>query len=824
MHLPSQQSDNNCQVSVGGVFQNLTLSSLTRVVVIEQRSNQFSWKTIWNYNMGIIATKLVQQNTCYISVMNRNEMPSFENLAHLASQNGNQVGLGRPSKEITFVTNGLVSNLSSYGIDITAMCSGLTTYMATEVNTFQGPQVNLGSCITLDVLRIVELKYCTGNGNGNWNGNIPSQQIPGGEGNTQVIIGGQSQVVTINRQWHVAIIEKKAGIGSWKTIWNYNTGVIATKVTQQNACYISIMNRNEMPSFNNLARLAQESRNQFGLGRPTKKITFVTNGLVSNLRSYGADVFSMCSGLTTYMAYEVHGPQVNLGSCITLHVLRVVDLKYCTGNGNGQSQQIPGGEGNTQVIIGGQSQIVTINRQWHVAIIEKKAGIGSWKTIWNYNTGVIATKVTQQNTCYISIMNRNEMPSFNNLARLAQESRNQFGLGRPTKKITFVTNGLVSNLRSYGADVFSMCSGLTTYMAYEVHGPQVNLGSCITLDVLRVVDLKYCTGNGNGQSQQIPGGNFNNTQVIIGGQSQVVTIHRQWHVAIIEKKAGIGSWKTIWNYNTGVIATKVTQQNTCYISIMNRNEMPSFNNLARLAQESRNQFGLGRPTKKITFVTNGLVSNLRSYGADVFSMCSGLTTYMAYEVHGPQVNLGSCITLDVLGVVDLRYCTGNFHGNGQSQQTGNNCHFSGACVFQNMTLSSQTREVIIEQRSQQFSWKTIWNYNTGIIATKVVQEGTCYISTMNRNEMPTFDALVTYASENRNQAGLGRPTKRITFVTNGLVSNLRSYGADVFSMCSGLTTYMAYEVHGPQLNQGSCISLDVLKLVELNYCGGNIKA
>ncbi|XP_066062176.1 gastrokine-1-like [Chamaea fasciata] len=328
-------------------------------------------------------------------------------------------------------------------------------------------------------------------------------------------------------------------------------GVIATKVPQQNTCYISIMNRSEMPSFNNLARLAQESRNQIGFGRPTKKITFVANGLVNNLSSYGADVFSMCSGLTTYMAYEVHGLQVNLGSCITLNVLRVVDLKYC--NGNGQSQQIPGGiVNNTQVIVGGQSQIVTINRQWHVAVIEKNTVSGSWKTIWNYNTGVIATKVPQQNTCYISIMNRSEMPSFNNLARLAQESRNQIGFGRPTKKITFVANGLVNNLSSYGADVFSMCSGLTTYMAYEVHGLQVNLGSCITLNVLGVVDLKYC--NGNGQSQQIPGGIVNNTQVIVGGQSQIVTINRQWHVAIIEKNTVSGSWKTIWNYNTRVFS------------------------------------------------------------------------------------------------------------------------------------------------------------------------------------------------------------------------------------------------------------------------------
>ncbi|XP_064262162.1 uncharacterized protein LOC135291839 [Passer domesticus] len=847
----SQQSDNNCQVSVGGVFQNLTLSSLTRVVVIEQRSEQFSWKTIWNYNTGVIATKLVQQNTCYISVMNRNEMPSFENLAHLASQNGNQVGLGRPTKKITFVTNGLVNNLYSYGTEITAMCSGLTTYMATEVHTSQGHQVNLGSCITLEVLRIVELKYCNGNGNGNWNGNFPTQQIPGDIFNnntqggifnhTQVIIGGQSQIVTINRQWHVAIIEQKTFSGSWKTIWNYNTGVIATKVTQQNICYISIMNRNEMPSFNNLARLAEESRNQIGFGRPTKKITFVANGLVSNLRSYGSDVFSMCSGLTTYMAYEVHGVQVNLGSCITLDVLGVVDLKYCTGNGNGQSQQIPGDIFNnntqggifnhTQVIIGGQSQIVTINRQWHVAIIEQKTFSGSWKTIWNYNTGVIATKVTQQNTCYISIMNRNEMPSFNNLARLAEESRNQFGHGRPTKKITFVANGLVSNLRSYGSDVFSMCSGLTTYLAYEVHGVQVNLGSCITLDVLGVVDLKYCTGNSNGQSQQIPGdifnnntqgGIFNHTQVIIGGQSQIVTINRQWHVAIIEQKTFSGSWKTIWNYNTGVIATKVTQQNACYISIMNRNEMPSFNNLARLAEESRNQFGHGRPTKKITFVANGLVSNLRSYGSDVFSMCSGLTTYMAYEVHGVQVNLGSCITLDVLRVVDLKYCTGN--GNGQSQQIpggdGNTQVIIGG-QSQTVTIYRQWRVAVIEKKAGIGSWKTIWNYNTGVIATKVTQQNACYISIMNKNEMPSFNNLAHLAQESKNQFGHGRPTKKITFVANGLVSNLRSYGSDVFSMCSGLTTYMAYEVHGVQVNLGSCITLDVLRVVDLKYCTGN---
>ncbi|XP_054145132.1 protein PF3D7_1417600-like [Melozone crissalis] len=354
-------------------------------------------------------------------------------------------------------------------------------------------------------------------------------------GNQQIIFGGDSQItitgisqgVKLNSQTRVAIIEQKSQTLSWKTIWNYNRGVIATKITQQNTCYISIMNRTDIPSFNSLARLAAESRNLIGvLGRHTKEITFVTSGLVNNLYSYGTEIAAMCSGVTTYMAYEVHGLQANLGSCITLNVLRAVDLRYCNSNGNWNGSIF----NHTQVIIGGHSQIVTINRQWRVAIIEQTSISGSWKTIWNYNTGVIATKVTQQNICYISTMNRNEMPRFDNLARLAEESRNLIGgFGRPNKRITFVTNGLVNNLYSYGADIMAMCSGVTTYMATEVHSPQVNLGSCITLDVLRVVELQYCSSNGNWNNQWNNqwNGNWNNNWT------------NQWN----------GNWNNSWNGN-----------------------------------------------------------------------------------------------------------------------------------------------------------------------------------------------------------------------------------------------------------------------------------
>lgn len=41
--------------------------------------------------------------------------------------------------------------------------------------------------------------------------------------------------------------------------------------------------------------------------RPAKEITFVIRTPVRDLMSYGPDIFAMCNGLRTYVAYEVHG-------------------------------------------------------------------------------------------------------------------------------------------------------------------------------------------------------------------------------------------------------------------------------------------------------------------------------------------------------------------------------------------------------------------------------------------------------------------------------------------------------------------------------------
>ncbi|XP_074020195.1 gastrokine-1-like [Numenius arquata] len=174
----------------------------------------------------------------------------------------------------------------------------------------------------------------------------------------------------------------------------------------------------------------------------------------------------------------------------------------------GGGQIIDGGQltgGGQQIVtkqfpIVGGFQIITINRYLRVATIEQRSNQGSWKTVWNYNLGYVASKVQSQGTCYVSVMNRNVIPRFDSLLFLAEQSMGLKGQGQPTKQITLVVKNAVRDLTSYGTDIVTMCRGLTTYLTYEVYGPQntYNYGTCTILDVLRLVDLKYCLSNSKG--------------------------------------------------------------------------------------------------------------------------------------------------------------------------------------------------------------------------------------------------------------------------------------------------------------------------------------
>ncbi|XP_068277405.1 gastrokine-1-like [Nyctibius grandis] len=159
-----------------------------------------------------------------------------------------------------------------------------------------------------------------------------------------------------------------------------------------------------------------------------------------------------------------------------------------------------------QFTINGGYQVLILNPQWRVATIEEVSPRGSWKTVWNYARGYIASKVLPEGVCFISVMNRAVMPTFDGLPRLAEEVRVLGGQGQPARAITFDVRRPVQDLQAYGPEIATMCRGFTTYLTYEVYGPQFtfNPGSCLRLDILQLLNLKYCRSNGG----------FNNINII----------------------------------------------------------------------------------------------------------------------------------------------------------------------------------------------------------------------------------------------------------------------------------------------------------------------
>ncbi|XP_065507908.1 gastrokine-2-like [Caloenas nicobarica] len=143
-----------------------------------------------------------------------------------------------------------------------------------------------------------------------------------------------------------------------------------------------------------------------------------------------------------------------------------------------------------------------------------------------------------------------------------------------------------------------------------------------------------------------------------------------------------------------------------------------------------------------------------------------------------------------------------------------------------LSINRETRVAIIEQNSQIGTWKTIWNFNTGYIATQLLSERICYISTLNTNLIPSFDVLPSVLQGFQGLKGQIQPLQQITYVLGQtVVPALEVYGPDIFNVCGAVTSVVASPVAElPAVyNAGACNALNVLNLVQLNYCHPNIK-
>nr|XP_009934877.1 PREDICTED: gastrokine-1 [Opisthocomus hoazin] len=282
------------------------------------------------------------------------------------------------------------------------------------------------------------------------------------------------------------------GSETWKSVWDVKTGYIATKLISRHSCIIAKMDERLLLG----KQFPAPPQGVKGPGPdqlpPIENHFRVSKNRLQSLHPYGKRIQVLCRGIPSYLAYPAAGEYTsNSGLHTKIKMNKVTNNNRKDSSEDKQivttvllgllltptlAQEFQNKGRNQQVItkeihVAGGYEILTINTQWRVAIIEGRSSQGLWKTILNYDRGFIATKVEAKNACLISVMNRQEMPEFDALPRLAEEAANLESQGQPTKEIVFeVIRRPVGDLQSYGQDTFTMCQGLTTYMASEVEG------------------------------------------------------------------------------------------------------------------------------------------------------------------------------------------------------------------------------------------------------------------------------------------------------------------------------------------------------------------
>ncbi|XP_072258931.1 gastrokine-1-like isoform X2 [Pyxicephalus adspersus] len=142
--------------------------------------------------------------------------------------------------------------------------------------------------------------------------------------------GNVHQTVNINNQDQTANINQYNGFHSWNSIWDYQRGYFAARLLSSRACVVSRINRNVVPSLEQLSKATQEKQNPHA--PPPRSLTYtVSQTRVKNMAQYGKQIEALCKGIPTFYAQEQQGAGlfVNLHGCTDLGILRFLGISLC---------------------------------------------------------------------------------------------------------------------------------------------------------------------------------------------------------------------------------------------------------------------------------------------------------------------------------------------------------------------------------------------------------------------------------------------------------------------------------------------------------------
>ncbi|KAJ7305281.1 hypothetical protein JRQ81_011198 [Phrynocephalus forsythii] len=126
-----EQKDNN----VGGSsHQSVSIDHEKQVVNVDDNNGWKSWNTVWDYKTGYAATRILSKKSCVVTKMNPEIMPDVTTLPNAIKEKQKAPNRDVADKEVTYmVSSKRITDLTTYGKNVEALCKGIPTYPAFEV-------------------------------------------------------------------------------------------------------------------------------------------------------------------------------------------------------------------------------------------------------------------------------------------------------------------------------------------------------------------------------------------------------------------------------------------------------------------------------------------------------------------------------------------------------------------------------------------------------------------------------------------------------------------------------------------------------------------
>ncbi|XP_023796607.1 gastrokine-1-like [Cyanistes caeruleus] len=129
----------------------------------------------------------------------------------------------------------------------------------------------------------------------------------------------------------------------------------------------------------------------------------------------------------------------------------------------------------------------------------------------------------------------------------------------------------------------------------------------------------------------------NNMENNFNGQLSEDSNHSEIRVST-NPREGSEDWKTIWDFKTGYVATKVFSKNTCIIATTSKRFWLGKHFSAPLQGSGPQQLA---PRENRFLISRDRLQSLSPFGKRIQALCRGIPSYLAYPAPGSNFLRGS---------------------------------------------------------------------------------------------------------------------------------------------------------------------------------------